>query len=138
VQDEGDNLTVEGVRGGAAVPRVRPGPGDEVTVPAQQRGWRDQEHAPVITPEQPRQRGQHGAISGGVAGPSHLSAQHGQLVTEHRDLDVLLVRRRTEPEEVKEPADEQEGDRTAHAEDLCRAASSLLGPRILSVHPTGS
>ena len=33
---------------------------------------------------------------------------------EHGDLDVLLVRRRAEPENVQEPADEQEGDRTAH------------------------
>jgi hypothetical protein len=43
-------------------------------------------------------------------------------VAEHGDLDVLLVWRRREPKEVKEPANEQEGDRTAHAEDLGRSA----------------
>jgi hypothetical protein len=44
-------------------------------------------------------------------------------VAEHRDLDVFLVWRRAEPKEVKEPANEQEGDRTAaHAEDLGRSA----------------
>jgi hypothetical protein len=59
-------------------------------------------------------------------------------VTEHGDLDVFLVRRRAEPEEVKEPADEQEGDRTTHAGDLARSAESLLRPRILSVRLSGS
>jgi hypothetical protein len=43
-------------------------------------------------------------------------------VAEHGDLDVLLVGRRAEPEEVKEPADEQEGDRAAHGDDLGRPA----------------
>ena len=90
-------------------------------MPAQQRGWRDQEDAPAVPAEQPGQRGQHGAVGRGVPRPCHLAAQHGQLVAEHGDLDVLLVRRRAEPEEVKEPADEQEGDRTTHAEDLGRA-----------------
>ncbi len=44
------------------------------------------------------------------------------LVAEHRDLDVFLVWRRAEPQEVKEPADEQEGERAAHGDDLGRPA----------------
>jgi hypothetical protein len=38
-------------------------------------------------------------------------------VTEHGDLDVLLIGRGTEPEKVQEPADEQERDRAAHVND---------------------
>jgi hypothetical protein len=41
-------------------------------------------------------------------------------VAEHRDLDVFLVWRRAEPQEVKEPADEQEGERAARGDDLGR------------------
>ena len=49
-----------------------------------------------------------------------IQAKNGQLVAEHRDLDVFLVWRRAEPQEVKEPADEQEGERAAHGDDLGR------------------
>ena len=40
-----------------------------------------------------------------------------QLVAEHGDLDVLFVRRRTEPEKVEQASDEQEGDLTGHPDD---------------------
>jgi hypothetical protein len=63
----------------------------------------------------------------------HLTALHGQLVTEQGDLGALLVGRRAEPQDVKEPADEQEGHRTAHAEELGRpvkTAVQALDPRV--------
>jgi hypothetical protein len=42
------------------------------------------------------------------------------------DLDILFVERWSEPEQVKEPADKQEGDRTHHLGDLGRCAAALL------------
>jgi hypothetical protein len=50
-------------------------------------------------------------------------------VAQHGDLDVLLVRCRAEPEEVKEPADEQKRDRATHVGDLGRCAEPLLRGR---------
>ncbi len=43
-------------------------------------------------------------------------------MSEHGDLDVFLVGLRAEAQEVKEPADKQEGDRAAHGDDLGRPA----------------
>jgi hypothetical protein len=54
-------------------------------------------HATYLWLAQTRERGQHGAVSGAVARPRHLMAQDCQLVTEHGDLDVLLVGGRAEP-----------------------------------------
>ena len=62
----------------------------------------------------------------------------GQLLAEHCDLDVLFVRRRTEPDQVEQAADEQEGDLTSHPDDPGRCASPLLTHQILSLHPTAS
>jgi hypothetical protein len=66
----------------------------------------------------------------------HLAAHNGELVAEHGDLDVFLVRRRAKLEEVQEPANKQERDRAAHGDDPCRCAESLLRGRILSLHPS--
>jgi len=57
-------------------------------------------------------------------------------VTEHGDLDVLLIGRRAEPKKVKEPADEQERNRAAHPADLASPAKPLLKTQILCLHPT--
>jgi hypothetical protein len=99
-KDEGDDIIFEGIGRGVAAARVGPGPSDELPVPAQQRRRRDEEDSPALTAEQPCKRGQHGAINRGVPRTCHLAAQHSQLMAEHGDLDVLLVRSRPEPEEV--------------------------------------
>jgi hypothetical protein len=44
----------------------------------------------------------------------NLTANHGELVTQDRDLDVLVVRRRTDTEETKQLSDDQEGDGGTH------------------------
>jgi hypothetical protein len=54
--------------------RVGPGPGDEVPVPAHQRGRCDEEDDPAITTEKTGQSGQHGAIGRGVPRPCNLAA----------------------------------------------------------------
>ncbi len=104
-------------------------------MPAEQRGRRDQEDTPPLPAEQAGQAGQHSAVSGGVPRSCHLAAQYGQLMAEHGYLDVLLVRRRAQPQQVKEPAHEQEGDRTSHAEDLARSRSRCSKPRSYECTP---
>jgi hypothetical protein len=49
-------------------------------------------------------------------------------MTKHRDLDVLLVRRRTDSNEAEQLSNEQEGDRTAHSGDRCTFATPLVIP----------
>jgi citrate lyase subunit beta/citryl-CoA lyase len=98
------------------------------------RGMMDE--AVVLPAEQTGERGEDGAVRRRVTWPRHLAAEHGQLVAEHRDLDVLFVRRRTEPDQVEHAADEQEGDLTGHPDDPGRCASPLLTHQILSLHPT--
>lgn len=78
------------------------------------------------------------ALSGGVAGPSHLATQNCQLVTEQGDLDVLLVRRRAEPEKVQELANQHQRDRAAHLADCGTSTNLLLRAQILRLHPSGS
>ena len=85
--------------------RVGPGPSDELSVPAQQRRRRDEEGCPPLSAQQPGQRGEQRPVRRRVTWPRHLTAEHGQLVAEHGDLDVLLVGRGPEPEQVEQASD---------------------------------
>jgi len=40
----------------------------------------------------------------------HLAADHGELVTKHRDLDVLVVRHWTDSKEQEKLPNQYEGD----------------------------
>ena len=73
-QDEFDYIVTQGIGREATMPRVSPGPSDELPVPAQQCRRRDEEGRPALTAEQPGQRGQHSAIGRGVPRPCHLAA----------------------------------------------------------------
>jgi hypothetical protein len=119
--DEGDDLLIESIGRNLAAARVRPVPRDELPVPAKKRRWRDEEARPALTGQKPSQRGEHGAVGGGVSGTCHLAPQHRELMTKHGDLDVLLVRCRAESQEVEQSPDEQEGDRTAHRISVAEA-----------------
>src|ERR1700680_3552034 len=81
--------------------------------------------------------GEQGPVRRGVAGSGDLAAQHVQLVTEHRDLNVLVVLLRPEGEQAQDPADEQEYHGRAHTDDLAKPASWLLAGEILYLHPSG-
>jgi hypothetical protein len=56
-----------------AAVRVGPRPGDEVPVPAEPRGWRDQEHPPEVAIEKTGESGQHAAIGLRVPGSCDLA-----------------------------------------------------------------
>jgi hypothetical protein len=58
-------------------------------------------------------------------------------VTKDRDLDVLLIWRRSDPSEVEQLSKEKEGHRTAHADDPGTFAALLVRAAFLRLHPTG-
>ena len=69
--------------------RVGPAAGDELGVPAQQRPGRHQPQLAQRGRQQPAQRAEHGAVEPRHCRTRVASAQHGDLVTQHQDLDVL-------------------------------------------------
>ncbi len=68
---------------------VGPGAGDQPTVPAQQRLGLDQEAGPAGSGEHPADRGEQGSVGGLELGTWALAAEHGDLVAQDEDLQVL-------------------------------------------------
>jgi hypothetical protein len=62
--------------------------GQEIAVPAQQRRWRNKKGAPRPARQQLRARRQH-PVPVAQIGPVHPAAQHGYLMPEREDLDLL-------------------------------------------------
>ena len=85
------SLTTDGSGPGVARWRGRFSLSDQLAMPAQQRRRRDDEDGPTIAGEQLRQRGQEQAIARRVPGQGHLPAQHGELVPQNGDLDILRM-----------------------------------------------
>jgi hypothetical protein len=69
--------------------RVGPAAGDELGVPAQQGSGRHQPQLAQRGGQQPAQCAKHGAVGPGQRWAGVGAAQHGDLVTQHQDLDVL-------------------------------------------------
>ena len=91
-----------------------------------------------VTSQQPRERREHSAIGGGVPGRRYLATKDAELMAEYRDLDVLLVRGRSESNQIEQLTIEQEGDRTAHSDDRDRCTAVLVSGRIARLHPSGT
>ena len=69
--------------------RVGPGAGDQAPVPAQQPLRGDEEAGPAGSGQDTADRGKQGAVGGLEPGAWGLAAEHGELVAEHQDLQVL-------------------------------------------------
>jgi hypothetical protein len=83
-------------------------------VPAQQRRRRDQEDRPPLPRQQLRQGGQQHPIRVPVSRAAHLPAQDRELMPQHRDLNLVGIRRRTPPEHAKNPSHDHQRHRTDH------------------------
>ena len=88
----------EGVRRLGVVVREGSVAGDEAAMPAQQCRRGDQERRPSLARQELGEEGEQGPVGGGVARPGDLALPHAQPVAQHGNLDVLVVRRRSEPE----------------------------------------
>ena len=99
-------------------------------VPAQQRRWRHQEIPPTAraAATSPARRAPCGP-PGCIGRPSDLTAQHHQLVPQHRDLHRIRVRRRTAPEHAqKTPNDPQRHRTDDHTMQPARSSTRRSGP----------
>ena len=71
--------------------RRRPAAGDELSVPAQDRGRRDEQPEASAEGEQSGEGGDQGAIGPGHPRPWRASLEHGELVAQDQDLDLLAA-----------------------------------------------
>jgi hypothetical protein len=69
-----------------------PLPGDELPVPPEERLGPDQERPPLFPPKHPARGGEERPVGRTVDRPRDLSTEDGDLVAEHRDLEVRLSR----------------------------------------------
>ena len=69
--------------------RVGPGAGDQSAVPAQQGVWLDDEAGPAGSEQRAADRGEQGAVGGLELGTWRVAAEHGELVAQDKDLQVL-------------------------------------------------
>jgi len=94
--------------------RVGPAAGDELGVPAQQRSGRHQPQLAQRGRQQPAQRAEYRAVEPRERWPVVRAAQHGDLMTQHQDLDVLCrvgagEQRQPAQHASKHQVDESEG-----------------------------
>ena len=57
-------------------------------------------------------------------------------MTEHGDLDVLVVWGRTDSKKLEQPSNEEEGDRIVHVDDRGRFKKPLVRARIVCLLPS--
>src|ERR1017187_7371656 len=135
-KDECDDLSIERVGRDVLGRRVGPVSANELPVPPHQRCGRNEEGGPTLARQESRERRQHDTIGRGEPRSRHLTTEHRELVTKDRDLDVLVIWRRSDPNEVEQLSNEKEGHRTAHADDPGTFAASLVRAAFLRLHPT--
>jgi hypothetical protein len=70
-------------------PGISPFPGDQVAVPAQQRGWGNHERCPPQSGQELGQGREHRTVGWLQIQALDLATQHRDLVTKDQDLDLL-------------------------------------------------
>jgi hypothetical protein len=106
--------------------RIRPLLGDQTSMPAQDRARGDQAMPPQHLRQPPDERGEHRAIRPVQARLRGDPAQHGDLVTQHQELDVFGRRRTTEQQqEVQYPEEDQVEQTQRHGTRSCPVARAL-------------
>jgi hypothetical protein len=77
----------------------------------------------------------HSVAASSLPRSGDLPAQHPQLVPQDRDLDVLRIRRRTDPQQPEQPTQQHESDTADHAEimHLCIRAGQRRNPLLAPI-----
>ena len=109
---------------------------NELPVLSHQRCGPNEEGGPRLARKESRDPRQHDTIGRGEPRSRHLATEYRELVTKDRDLDVLVIWRRSDPNEVEQLSNEKEGHLTAHADDPGTFAASLVRAAFLRLHPT--
>ncbi len=105
-QDQGRDVRTDG-RPTPPPSGVRPAPGHQATMPAQQGLGPDDEAGPASPREQARGRGEKDPVGIGQFGPGHLPAQDRELMTQHDD---LKIRRAIRPKGQRHQSEEASGE----------------------------
>jgi len=112
--------------------RIGPAPRDEATVPGEERLGCHREAAPERAGEEATQCSQEDAVGGLIGRTADLASEHGDLVSQDQELDVLLaLGANSEEDELEESADGNECERPELASCSVpshRANGSRAGP----------
>jgi hypothetical protein len=109
---------------------IRPFLGDQAPVPTQDRARRDQSMPPQHQRQPSGERGEHRSIRPVQAGLGVSSAQHGDFVTQHQELDVLGHRRTGEQQQQVHQLTEDQVEQTqGHGSRSCPASRPHRSPR---------
>jgi hypothetical protein len=108
---------------------VGPAAGDEVSVPVKQGPWRHEPQPAQLRGQKLAQRAEDCAVDPGQGWAWVVSAEHGDLVTEHQDLDVLGC---VGSGEQRQPAQDA-GEREICESKSHRERSSWQGSRVPSM-----
>jgi hypothetical protein len=88
--------------------RVRPAPGDQPAMPAQQGARRHDPMESKPLGQQPGKRGQQRPVGPVHSRPGDLTAQHGDLVSQDQDLHLLgCITSRKERQPAEQPDHQQ-------------------------------
>ena len=125
--DELDKLIVNGrptrATRGSAAPPLAP---QELSVPAKERLWRDEEGAPAPSRQQPGEGGEDRPIYRAVGDARiELALEDQHLVAEHHDLDVLVrLGPPRESEQAEDPTQAEVTEGECHGRSWSLAANT--------------
>jgi hypothetical protein len=110
--------------------RVSPAPADQAPVPAQQRLGPHEEARPAASRRHLADRGQQRPVSGLQPGTCGLATQHGRVVAEHQDLEVLgSIAAGQQHQQLDRAAQGQVGELRQHAADSEPVSGGATPPR---------
>ena len=102
-----------------AAARICPTPRDQRAVPTTDRFGPDEDAAPPVARQQPGERGQEDSISRPAVRPSNLPAQHRELVTQEKDLNLVRgLRPATQHDQPDEMTEQPVQARDDHADPV--------------------
>ena len=113
---------------------VGPALADEVSVPAKEGIWLDEEASPASAGKQPRQPGEQRPVGRAECRPVDLATEDGHLVAEHHDLDRQIVTVTTcKPDQLGDAEKEQVEEAERH--DGILAETTAEGPKVQARRP---
>lgn len=117
--------------------RLGPLPGDQVTVPAQQRLRGKEESIPRHARQQPRERDQQDTVPVAQIGPVHLTVQNGDLMPERENLNLLGPMTAPDQDQDQDQESEETTEDEAEEGPLHKVARMAAASACSSPGPAG-